>query len=61
MPRRAIEFAVRVWDEAGAAALMLEAVDEAVESLSGRIEDWESGLARECVAYSIRVRISLAQ
>lgn len=72
VPRRAIALTVAMWDQAGAGRLLLEAVDEAIAALVGI--DWHAGiepdddtggwhpqLARECLAYAIRIRITPRQ
>lgn len=68
VPRRSIALTLQLWDTSGAAPLLLEAIDEAISVLAepeptlaaaGRAA-WTADLARECVAYAIRIRITPA-
>ncbi len=68
VPRRSIELTLQMWDDEGAAPLLLEAVDEAISALADTVPTagsaggiaWSAQLARECVAYAIRIRITPA-
>lgn len=57
VPRRAIALTLELWDTVGAASLLLEAMDEAIAVLA-ETAAWSTPVARECVAYAIRTRIT---
>ncbi|MHA3683197.1 hypothetical protein ACXR2W_02960 [Leucobacter sp. HY1908] len=58
VPRRSIQITLQLWDTVGVAALLMEAIDEAIEALQDGGAVWSEELARECVAYAIRRRIT---
>lgn len=57
VPRRSIALTLQYWDTVGAAPLLLEAMNEAIDVLA-ETASWSVLVARECVAYSIRIRIT---
>ena len=58
VPRRSIRITLELWDTVGVAALLMEAIDEAIETLLDPSVPWSEELAGECLAYSIRRRIT---